>query len=117
MRLLRIASAIAAVAVFVGCSNREDVSAAASPCPPTGVRVFLGSDGNVSVNEKAVAAADLKKALEAVSLRPTEACYSRENPNSPPPPQMATVLDSVAALKVPISFYTDKTFTKRVILK
>jgi len=109
-------SAVFAIAL-AGCSRGGEPQNTTAPCPATGVKVFLASDGNVVVNDKTVSSNDLKGALEQISPRPTEVCYSRDNPNSAPPPQMANVLDSIAALKVPISFYTDRTFTKRVVLK
>ena len=115
---LRAITASAALAIaLAGCSRSDEPQTMAAPCPATGVKVFLASDGNVIVNDKTISSNDLKGALEQLSPRPTEVCYSRENPNSAPPPQMASVLDNIAALKAPISFYTDRTFTKRVVLK
>jgi hypothetical protein len=35
----------------------------------------------------------------------------------PPPPNMKAILDDVVTLQVPISFFTDQSFTKRVVLK
>src|SRR5882762_8195300 len=113
MRLRAVTTAAVLAIALAGCSRSDEPQTVASPCPATGVKVFLASDGNVVVNDKAVLSNDLKGSLEQISPRPTEVCYSRENPNSAPPPQMASVLDSIAALKAPISFYSDRTFTKR----
>jgi hypothetical protein len=117
MTLRAITTSVALVLALAGCSRGDEPQTAASPCPATAVKVFLASDGNVVVNDKTVSSSDLKGVLEQISPRPTEVCYSRENPNSAPPPQMASVLDNIAALRAPIAFYTDRTFTKRVVLK
>jgi hypothetical protein len=100
---------------IVSCSRGGELQTAVAPCPSTAVKVFLASDGTVVLNDKTVSANDLRGALDRMSPRPTEVCYSRENPNGPPPPQTASVLDTIAALKAPISFYTDRTFTKRLV--
>jgi hypothetical protein len=117
MPLRAITTCTALALALAGCSRGDEPQTTAAPCPATGVKVFLAGDGNVVVNDKVVSSNELKATLEQLSPRPTEVCYSRENPNSAPPPQMANVLDNIAALKAPISFYTDKTFTKRVVLK
>jgi hypothetical protein len=115
LRAIIIATVLAIA--LAGCSRSDEPQTVAAPCPATGVKVFLLSDGSVVVNDKTVSSSDLKSSLDKISPRPTEVCYSRENPNSAPPPQMASVLDSIAALKAPISFYSDRTFAKRVVLK
>jgi hypothetical protein len=88
-----------------------------TPCPATAVRVFLAGDGTISLNGKTIPATDLKAALGALSPRPTEVCYSRGNPKGAPPSNVERVMDDVASLRVPISFYTDATFSRRVVLR
>ena len=114
--VMRIQVAIVIALGLGGCAGREGATPPAATCPATAVRVVVMSGGRVLVNDRTVAVADLRRALEQMSPRPAEVCYARQNPEEAPP-QMAEILDAIAALKLPISFYTDSSFTNRLVLR
>ena len=62
---------------------------------------------------KAVSAAELGPMLEKLKPNLTEVCYSREDPMGEPPADMPKVLDAMAALRLPVSFYTDSSFSRK----
>jgi hypothetical protein len=87
------------------------------PCPPTGARIFLRSDGSVELNGRVLAAVALAKELKAIKPTPTEACYSRANPAAEPPPTYTVVPDAIVALSLPVSMYSDSTFQTQLRLR
>ena len=94
-----------------------NLEAAPEGCPDGGGRVFLLANGNVTLNGKPVGAGDFARRLSELKPRPSEICYSRENPTREPPPEMRTIVDAIIAMQLPVSFYTDSSFSKRVSLK
>ena len=117
MKSMRIQGAIAVALALAGCTPNEAPTSEVAPCPTTAVRIAVASDGGVFLNDKAVAAADLKKTLEGITPRPTAVCYTRENLNGAPPTQMTAVLDTIVELGLSISFYTDRSFRRRIRLR
>jgi len=85
-------------------------------CPDSAVRIVVDSSGVITVNGRAVLAADLRSALAALKPAPTEVCYSRANPHREPPPHAMEAMEAIAGLGLPIAFYTDGTFETRVKL-
>jgi hypothetical protein len=84
--------------------------AEAPSCPSTGTRVFLTTQGVVTLNGQKIDASKLQGALKALKPRPTIICYSRENGTGEPHPSMKTVLDAIMSTKLPIGLFTDSTF-------
>jgi hypothetical protein len=70
--------------------------------------------GVITVNGQVASVADLPQTLSSLKPRPTEVCYSRANATGQPPPEVMAVIQAIMALRVPLSFYTDKTFKTRV---
>jgi len=85
-------------------------------CPESGVRIYVDASGVVTVNGRAVPASRLPQTLASLMPQPTEVCYSRANAQSEPPPNAMAVMEAVASLRLPVAFYTDGTFTRRVKL-
>jgi hypothetical protein len=81
-----------------------------SGCPEYGVRIYLDRHGKVTVNGKAVDLENLSGTLTAIQPRPTVVCYSREDPEREPPAQASAVMAAIIALRLPVGFFTDKTF-------
>ena len=116
MRLLtRIAAAV--LGLFSANASQAQQGTTSVPCPSTAARIFLAADGTVLVNGKAMPVADLSAALKALNPRPTEICYARVNPTGARPANVERVINDIASLRVPISFYTDAMFSKRVVLR
>lgn len=89
-------------------------SAAHQPCPKTGARVLVTALGNVTLNGKLVPVDNLATALGALAPRPTEVCYFREKPKGEPPAAVRVAVNAIISTHLPISFYSDATFTTRV---
>ena len=88
-------------------------NASSEGCPDSAVRIYVDGTGVVTVNGKVVSAADLSETLLSLKPRPTEVCYSRTNAQGEPPAEVMTVIKAIMVLRVPVSFYTDKTFKTR----
>jgi len=89
---------------------------AARECPPSGARIYLLSAGTVTLNGKPVTPGGVTRAILALSPRPTEICYSRENANAAPHPNVRGVLAEVMATQHRVTLYTDGTFTRALVM-
>jgi hypothetical protein len=107
------AIAVSAVLMMVGLS----ACTASDGCPSSGARIYMSKDGSVLLQGKAVSAAELGPMLEKLKPNLTEVCYSREDPVGEPPADMPKVLDAIAALRLPVSFYTDSSFSRKIQLQ
>jgi hypothetical protein len=83
-------------------------------CPDSAVRIYVDGAGVITVNGQVASVAELPQTLSSLKPRPTEVCYSRANAQGEPPPEVMAVIQAIMALRVPVSFYTDKTFKTRV---
>ena len=88
-------------------------NASSEGCPDSAVRIYVDGAGVVTVNGQVVGVADLSETLLSLKPRPTEVCYSRANAQGEPPAEVMTVIKAIMVLRVPVSFYTDKTFKTR----
>ena len=88
-------------------------NATSEGCPDSAARIYVDSTGVVTVNGQVASVADLSETLSALKPRPTEVCYSRVNAPGEPPAEVMAVIKAIMALRVPVSFYTDKTFKTR----
>jgi hypothetical protein len=86
-------------------------------CPDSGVRIYVDDRGVITVNGQIVRPADLRQALASLKPPPTEVCYSRAKPQGEPPPEATVAIEAIIALRLPVAFYTDGTFRKRVKLQ
>lgn len=89
-------------------------NATSEGCPDSAVRIYVDGAGVITVNGQVASVADLPQRLSSLKPRPTEVCYSRANAQGEPPPEVMAVIQAIMALRVPVSFYTDKTFKTRV---
>jgi biopolymer transport protein ExbD len=88
------------------------------PCPAGGIRVAVFADGKIRVDDKPVNVNEVSSTLRGLARSATEVCLHRENPDAPEPhPNMLKVLDAIVALKLPIAFYFDAAFQRRVALE
>jgi hypothetical protein len=83
-------------------------------CPDSAVRIYVDGAGAITVNGQVASVADLPQTLSSLKPPPTEVCYSRANAQGNPPPEVMAVIQAIMALRVPVSFYTDRTFKTRV---
>jgi hypothetical protein len=87
-------------------------------CPSSGIRVAVFANGTIQVNGAPVKLPQFASVLGALAAGATAVCLHRQNPDAPEPhPNMLKVLDAVIALKLPVAFYWDPGFQKRVSFK
>ena len=87
-------------------------------CPPGAIRIAVFSQGRVEVNGREAAVADIPQKLDQLMKYGSVVCVHREHPESAEPhPNMIKVLDMVIARKLPVAFYWDAKFQKRVVFK
>ncbi len=103
-------SLIASVA-FDGCAQKQ---AESNPCPESGVRLFITSDGTVTLNGGTIEVGALHDALLALNPTPTVVCYSRDNATGEPPAAATQAMDAIIELQLPVALYTDSTFKTAV---
>jgi hypothetical protein len=89
-------------------SNR----ASEEPCPATAARIVLWHSGKVTLNSVEVPIDNLGSALAALAPRPTEVCYSQENPRDQSR-DLGDFFEGLIFLRMPISMYTDTSFLHR----
>ncbi|MBS0394796.1 MAG: hypothetical protein JSR54_09225 [Proteobacteria bacterium] len=114
--LRRAASAtvtFAALLLALPSAAQRAPAAGTGGCPLSAARVGVSARGAVAVNGTIVPIEHLAESLRALRPRPTEICYFREKPAGAPPASVRTIIDAIASLKWPISFYADAAFTTR----
>jgi hypothetical protein len=89
-------------------------AAATTPCPKTGAKVLVTASGIVNLNGAVVPVDNLAAALNAVTPRPTEVCYFREKAAGDPPATVRIATNAIISTRLPISFYSDASFSSRV---
>jgi hypothetical protein len=89
-------------------------TAATSPCPLTGAKVLVTALGIVKLNGMVVPVDNLAAALSALTPRPTEVCYFREKAAGEPPAAVRIATSAIISTRLPISFYSDASFSSRV---
>jgi hypothetical protein len=112
-RAARITSLACALLVLGLCAESLVCSGANAPdagCPDSGVRIYLDRHGKVTVNGKSVGLENLGGTLAAIQPRPTVVCYSRDDLQREPPAQASAVMSAIMSLRLPIGFFTDKTY-------
>lgn len=113
VRCLAIAGILLAQVPGIGMA----AAAQSTACPGSGARVYLTSSGVVTLNGREIDVPKFKAALDALKPAPTVICYSRQAGKDEPHPSMVLVLDAIIATRIPIGFFTDATFEKRVELQ
>jgi hypothetical protein len=110
--LLAIAMLALALAMPAARAQRA-AGPAAGPCPIGAARVGVSALGAVALNGTIVPAEQLAAAIRALQPPATEICYFREPASGGKPAAVAGIVQTLASLKLPISFYADPKFTQR----
>ena len=91
----------------VSMSNRSDGTSRATS-------LKFWALGNVTLNGALVPVDNLAAALNALAPRPSEVCYFREKPKGEAPAAVRVAINAIISTRLPISFYSDATFSTRV---
>ena len=115
---LLIATAVTICAAAFAQQAVPKIELISSPCSSkTAARVGVFFSGVTQLNGKPVSLQELTAALKEKS-RVTEVCYHRERPESEDAPkQTEQVLNAIIQERLPVSFYWDAQFQKRVHFK
>jgi hypothetical protein len=82
------------------------------------VRISVFADGRIEVDGKPTVLEQVRPTLQERAATVIEVCIHRENPSAPEPhPNMLRVLDEVVEKQLPVAFYWDSAFKKRVAFK
>jgi hypothetical protein len=100
-------------------SENPQVELINSPCPAqSAARVSISAANTILFNGKAVSLEGLAKGLGKLPSSVKEVCYNRANPEAyEPPPAAMKALEKIMETRLPISFYWDPGFQKRVVFK
>lgn len=82
------------------------------PCPATAARMVLWHSGRVTLNGAEVSTENPGPAVAALAPRPTEVCYSQENPHDEL--DLGRLLGQLIPLRIPLSIYSDTSFLHRM---
>jgi hypothetical protein len=85
-------------------------------CPDSAARIYLDVAGFITVNGNVVRVADLSQAVTSLRPSPSGVCFAPVDPLSQPRPEAIAVINAIIALRLPVRFYTDGTFTERARL-
>ena len=104
---------------YAAGNESPDVELVNTPCSKqSAVSVSFSADSIIMLNGKAVSLEGLSKALSKLPATVKEVCYNRANPESyEPPPIAMKALEKIMATRLPVSFYWDANFQKRVVFK
>lgn len=83
-----------------------------APCPATAARLVLLHSGAVTLNGIEVGIDKLGPEIAALKPLPSEICYAQENP-ADQSPNIGSALEVLIFARMPISLYTDLTFSRR----
>jgi hypothetical protein len=111
VRRIGLGAVVCAVLGSAAAATPSD-SASEEPCPATAARIVLWHSGKVTLNSVEVPIDKLGSALAALAPRPTEVCYSQENPRDQSP-DLGSFFEGLIFLRMPISMYTDISFLHR----
>ena len=95
---------------FVSAAPSDDATLA--PCPATAARLVLLHSGAVTLNGIEVGIDKLGPEIAALKPLPSEVCYAHENP-ADQSPNIGSALEVLIFARMPISLYTDLTFSRR----
>lgn len=82
------------------------------PCPATAARMVLWHTGRVTLNGAEVSTENLGSAVAALVPRPTEVCFTQENPHDEL--DLGRLLGQLISLRIPLSIYSDTSFLHRM---
>jgi hypothetical protein len=83
------------------------------PCPATAARLVLFHSGAVTLNGVEIGMHQLGLAIAALKPPPSEVCYAQEY-SVYQSVDMGSALEVLVFAKMPISLYTDITFSRRI---
>jgi hypothetical protein len=95
---------------LVSAAPSDDATLA--PCPASAARLVLLHSGAATLNGIEVGIDKLGPAIAALKPLPSEVCYAQENP-ADQSPNIGSALEVLIFATMPISLYTDLTFSRR----
>jgi hypothetical protein len=100
-------------------AGKPEVTLIDQPCPAAaGIRIGVFYDGRVEINGTSISTASLSSRLDDLRRPDSLICLHRETPEAEePPPNMFPVLNAVIARKLPVAFFWDAAFKRRVVFK
>jgi len=81
------------------------------------IRVYVDSSGIISADGEMVTIMELDSAMKNLKGKNGTVYYSRDNITGAPPQESLKVMEIVVKYKLPVKFFTDKTFTEAVKVK
>lgn len=115
-----VISGILSVSLFATAQAQRNpsVELVAQPCVAIqSLRVAVFADGRVQLNGKLIPVDQFAASAKLSASNAKEVCLHRQNPEATEPhPNMMVVLDGLVKLNLPIAFYWDAQFQKRVVL-
>ncbi|MCV2371403.1 hypothetical protein [Roseateles oligotrophus] len=99
--------------------SQPSVDLVAQPCPSRhAMRVAVLADGRIELNGKTVPVSQFAALAKLGTSGVKQVCLHRQDPEAAEPhPSMMVVLDALMKLTLPIAFYWDAQFQKRVVFK
>lgn len=100
-------------------AGKPKVELVDQPCPASsGIRIGVFYDGRLEVNGRSISTATLSRRLDELRRSESVICLHRESPElEDPPPNMFLVIDAIVSRKLPVAFFWDAKFQKRVVFK
>ena len=126
MKTIVLLCALFSCCLLVSCGNasRDKNSTATNPIPNAAfdadtnvLRVYVDSLGTITADGQIITLPDLDNKMQALKNKEGIIYYSRDNPIGDPPKESMQVMDIIVKYKLPVKFFTDKTFTQVVKLK
>ena len=115
---------IAILFTVIGCSNsnQNDKPGATNATPEQKtsfidsnvIKVYVDETGVITADGSPISIQGLDSALSKLKINSGVVYYSRANGQGDPPPESMKVIDLVIKYSLPISLYTDKTFSVMV---
>jgi hypothetical protein len=81
------------------------------------LRVYVDNLGAITADGQITTLPDLDKKMQELKNKEGIIYYSRDNAIGDPPKESMQVMDIIVKYKLPVKFFTDKTFTQVVKLK
>jgi hypothetical protein len=108
-----LSAVVFAAALGAAAAATPSDSTSADSCPATAARIVVWHSGKATLNSVEVPTEKLGSALAALAPRPTEVCFAQESPDDQSR-DLGSFLEGLIFLRMPISIYTDTSFSRRV---
>ena len=112
LRRIGLAAVVCATLASAAANPPSD-AVSERPCPATAARMVLWHSGKVTLNGAEAPIEKLGSAVAALAPRPTEVCYTQENPHDELR-DLGRLLGELIVLRIPLSIYSDTSFLRRM---